>query len=95
VDHDGRLDAKGAATLVAGFVVWCVRLYNGVSEGDKRNKWCDIEFTRQCNDLEVIYGPDCLTPTTEPNMETLTGFGPLLSSKYAALLLNKSSHTAH
>jgi hypothetical protein len=46
VDQVGRFDAKGDVTLGTGFVDWCVRLYNGVSDGDSRNRWCDI-FSNQ------------------------------------------------
>lgn len=42
VDQVGRFDARGDVTLGTGFVDWCVRLYNGVSDGDSRNRWCDI-----------------------------------------------------
>lgn len=42
VDQVGRLVARGDVTLTTGFVDWCVRLYNGVSEGDSRKRWCDI-----------------------------------------------------
>lgn len=42
VDHVGRLAARGDVTLITGFVEWCVRLYNGVSEGDNRKRWCDM-----------------------------------------------------
>ena len=42
VDHVGKFEAKGLETLAAGFDDWCVRLYNGVSDGDKRKRWCDM-----------------------------------------------------
>ena len=51
VDHVGRLAARGDERLVTGFVEWWVRLYNGVSEGDSRKRWCDITIRspeRQC-----------------------------------------------
>jgi hypothetical protein len=42
VDHVGKFDAKGLETVAAGFDDWCVRLYNGVSDGDRRKRWCDM-----------------------------------------------------
>jgi hypothetical protein len=45
VDHVGRLAARGDVTVITGFVEWWVRLYNGVSEGDSRKRWCDMSST--------------------------------------------------
>ena len=42
VDHVGKFAASGEVRLATGFVEWCVRLYNGVSEGDSKKRWCDI-----------------------------------------------------
>lgn len=42
VDQVGRFDASGDVTVATGLDDWCVRLYSGVSEGDKMNRWCDI-----------------------------------------------------
>lgn len=42
VDHVGRLDANGDAIVDTGFEEECVRLYMGVSEGERMNKWCDM-----------------------------------------------------
>lgn len=42
VDHVGKLAARGEVTVCVGFEDWCVSVYSGVSDGERRNKWCDI-----------------------------------------------------
>lgn len=61
VDQVGRLDARGDVTLGTGFVDWCVRLYNGVSDGDSRNRWCDIFGPTRVQ----LIGADCTVFTVE------------------------------
>jgi hypothetical protein len=42
VDQVGRLDDSGEVVLGAGLDDKWVRLYKGVSDGDKINKWWDM-----------------------------------------------------
>jgi len=67
VDQVGRFEASGDVTVGTGLVEWCVRLYNGVSDGDSRNKWCDmISGEEDVGDNALIPGP-CLVFVTLPN----------------------------
>lgn len=42
VDHDGRFADKGEGAATDGLAEKWVRLYRGVSDGERRKRWWDI-----------------------------------------------------
>lgn len=69
VDHVGRFAASGEVTVCAGFSDWCVSEYRGVSEGESRNRWCDIVQCFERMSISVVSTRPIQSrfPSIEPN----------------------------